>query len=77
APIADMMVKATMPKQDLLPLLSIVPVSQSRSSYSGLLVLIFIIVSSRLAIRVIHDFASRDIRRGPAWDCGFPDPSPA
>jgi formate hydrogenlyase subunit 3/multisubunit Na+/H+ antiporter MnhD subunit len=77
APIADMMVKATMPKQDLLPLLSIVPVSQSRSSYSGLLVLVFIIVSSRLAIRVIHDFASRDIRRGPAWDCGFPDPSPA
>ena len=33
--------------------------------------------SSRLAIRVIHDFASNEIRRGPAWDCGFPDPNPA
>ena len=26
---------------------------------------------------MIHRFASRAVRRGPAWDCGFPDPSPA
>lgn len=77
APAAHLVVRESMPAQDLLPLLSIVPVSQSRSSYSGLLVLVFIIISSRLAIRVIHDFASREIRRGPAWDCGYPDPSPA
>ncbi len=25
----------------------------------------------------IHRFASRALRRAPAWDCGFPDPSPA
>ena len=30
-----------------------------------------------LAVEVIHRFASRAVRRGPAWDCGFPDPSPA
>ena len=29
------------------------------------------------AIEVIHRFASRAVRRGPAWDCGFPDASPA
>ena len=28
-------------------------------------------------IEIIHRFASRAVRRGPAWDCGFPDPSPA
>lgn len=77
APAAALTVQAAMPKQSLLPLLSIVPVSQSRSSYSGLLVLLFILMSSRLAIRVIHDYANNAIRRGPAWDCGFPEPSPA
>ena len=30
-----------------------------------------------LAVEIIHRFASRAVRRGPAWDCGFPDPSPA
>ena len=30
-----------------------------------------------LAACVIHRFASRALRRGPAWDCGYPDPSPA
>ena len=25
---------------------------------------------------VIHRFASDALRRGPAWDCGFPDASP-
>jgi hydrogenase-4 component B len=30
----------------------------------------------RVAIAV-HRFAPRVPRRGPAWDCGFPDPSPA
>ena len=25
----------------------------------------------------IHRLASRALRRGPAWDCGFPEPSPA
>jgi formate hydrogenlyase subunit 3/multisubunit Na+/H+ antiporter MnhD subunit len=77
APAARIMVAARMPSQDLLPLLSIVPVSESRSSYSGLLVFFFIVVSARLAVRIIHDFASRDLRRGPAWDCGFPDANPA
>ena len=24
----------------------------------------------------IHRFASRALRRAPAWDCGFPDPRP-
>jgi hypothetical protein len=40
-------------------------------------VFVFILASTLLAIEVIHRFASRALRRGPAWDCGFPDPSPA
>ena len=57
--------------------LSIVPIESARSSYNGLLVFLFIGASASLAVLAIHRFASRALRRGPAWDCGFPDPSPA
>jgi NADH:ubiquinone oxidoreductase subunit 5 (subunit L)/multisubunit Na+/H+ antiporter MnhA subunit len=77
APVTQGLVGAHMPAQAALPWLSIVPVAESRSSYNGLLVFAFILVSTLLAIEVIHRFASREVRRGPAWDCGFPDPSPA
>ena len=45
--------------------------------YYGLLVFVFIAVSTLLTIEAIHRFASRAVRRGPAWDCGFRDASPA
>jgi hydrogenase-4 component B len=35
------------------------------------------IVSGGLAASAIHRFASDRLRRAPAWDCGYPDPSPA
>src|SRR5204862_7974609 len=57
--------------------LTILPVAQSGSSYNGLLVLLFIAVSALLAAVVIHRFASRALRRGAAWGCGFSDPVPA
>lgn len=65
-----------MPPQAGIYWLSIVPVAESRSSYNGLLVFAFITLSTLLAIEIIHRFASRAVRRGPAWDCGYPDPSP-
>ena len=68
---------AHMPVQTALPWLSIVPVAESRSSYNGLLVFAFIAISTIVTVEVIHRFASRAVRHGPAWDCGFPDPSPA
>ncbi|MDK9697195.1 MAG: hydrogenase 4 subunit B [Siculibacillus sp.] len=75
--VAIQLVGHDMPPQPLFPSLSIVPVSEGRSSYSGMLVFIFILISSGLVIWAIHRFASKTIRRGPAWDCGFPDASPA
>ena len=77
APVAQRLVGQAMPPQTGIAWLSIVPVAESRSSYNGLLVFVFITVSTLLAIEIIHRFASRAVRRGPAWDCGFPDPSPA
>ncbi len=77
APVVNMLVAERMPMQSADPWLSIVPIAESRSSYNGLLVFLFITISTLAAIEVIHRFASRAVRRGPAWDCGFPDPSPA
>ena len=77
APVARGLVNARMPAQTGIAWLSIVPVAESRSSYNGLLVLIFITLSASLAAYAIHRLASQALRRGPAWDCGFPDASPA
>jgi hypothetical protein len=43
----------------------------------GLLVFVFIAMSGMLAAFAIHRLASDRLRRAPAWDCGYPDPSPA
>jgi hypothetical protein len=39
-------------------------------------VLLFITISATATAYVVHRFASHALRRAPAWDCGFPDPSP-
>jgi hydrogenase-4 component B len=77
SPIAVQILGSRMPIQANEPWLSIVPIAASRSSYNGLLVMVFITISASLAVLVIHRFASRALRRGPAWGCGFSDPTPA
>jgi hydrogenase-4 component B len=57
--------------------LSIVPIVESRSSYNGLLVFLFMVISGSLAAWAIHRLASDRLRRAPPWDCGYPDASPA
>jgi len=76
APVTLAMLGDHMPIQMGAPWLSIVPIAEGRSSYNGALVFVFIAMSASLAIYVIHRFASHAVRRAPAWDCGFPDPSP-
>jgi hypothetical protein len=76
SPLTASLVGARMPAQSGLPWLSIVPIAETRSSYNGLLVFLFVAISASLAALVIHRFGSRLLRRAPAWDCGFPDPSP-
>jgi hydrogenase-4 component B len=76
-PVVEAVTGARMPAQDSIKWLSIVPIAESRSSYNGLLVFLFIAASASLAAYFIHRLASNAFRRAPAWDCGFPDPSPA
>src|SRR5690242_1669539 len=77
APVARALVGSGMPHQAGLEWLTIVPIAESRSSYNGLLVFIFVVLSGSFAAFVIHRLASDRLRRAPAWDCGYPDPSPA
>ena len=76
SPVTLALLGDRMPVQMGVPWLSIVPIAESRSSYNGALVFVFIAMSAGLAVYVIHRFASHAVRRAPAWDCGFPDPSP-
>src|SRR6185312_8608599 len=76
SPAVRMTAGAAIPTQASQAWLSIVPIAQARSSYNGLLVLVFISVSAGLCAVAIHRFASRAVRRAPAWDGGTPDPSP-
>ena len=77
APISTALLGQRMPLQIGSQWLSIVPIAASRSSYDGLLVFVFIAMSGTFAAFAVHRLASDRLRRAPAWDCGYPDPSPA
>ncbi len=77
APVTLSVIGDRMPVQTDIPWLSIVPIAESRSSYNGLLVFLFTLFSASLTAYLIRRFASRALRQAPAWDCGFPEMSPA
>ena len=77
SPVTTEILGSRMPIQANEAWLSIAPIAESRSSYNGLLVMAFIAISASLAVFFIHRFASHALRRGPAWGCGFSDPTPA
>jgi len=72
SPVALSLGGARMPMQGAVAWLSIIPIAESRSSYNGLLVLVFIAFSATLAAWAVHRFASRALRRAPAWAAAFP-----
>jgi formate hydrogenlyase subunit 3/multisubunit Na+/H+ antiporter MnhD subunit len=76
APVVRGVTGTGLPAQLRLPWLSIVPNAAAHNSYNGLLIFLFIAAVTWLTVLAIHRFASRALRRAPAWDCGFPDPRP-
>jgi hypothetical protein len=75
APAVQSLVGQRLPSQTGVEWLSIVPIAEFRSSYNGLLVFLFMVISGALAAVAIHRLASDKLRRGPPWDCGYPDAS--
>lgn len=76
ASAVTLMTGTHMPDQSALPWFSLVPVAAERSSYSGLMLLVFLLFATYGAVIVIHQFVSNAIRRAPPWDCGYPDARP-
>ena len=76
SPVSIEILGGRMPIQANEAWFSIAPIAESRSSYNGLLVMVFIAISASLTAFFIHRFASRALRRGPAWGCGFSDAVP-
>lgn len=75
APVVQALAGDRMPAQPLLPWPSIIPIAESRSSYNGLIILLFMVISGTLTAAFILRFATRATRRSAIWDCGYPDPS--
>src|SRR3546814_16162669 len=71
APTVQFATGTSMPVQTDIAWLSIVPIAESRSSYNGWSVLVFIEASANAAAFVIHRETSDKMRRAPAWECGF------
>jgi hydrogenase-4 component B len=76
APVVNGLVGARMPPQVGLSWLSIVPIAESRSSYNGLIILVFFVCAGAFTASFIHRFATRATRRSAIWDCGYPVTSP-
>lgn len=57
--------------------LLLAPVAASRSAYSGVIVFALIVGACAITTFVVRAVGSARTRRAPAWDCGFPNSSPA
>ena len=57
--------------------LSLIAFDPARSVYDAPVIALFIAISSLVTMAIVHRISERRTRRGPAWDCGYPDPSPA
>ncbi|MEI6985018.1 MAG: hydrogenase 4 subunit B [Rhodospirillaceae bacterium] len=76
APVVDGLVGARLPDQASQPWLTLVATTPERSSYNGLILILFIGLSSSFTAFGIHRLASRRTRAAPAWGCGYPYSSP-
>jgi hypothetical protein len=77
SPVIRLAVGARMPVQLSWGWLSVIPVAAARSSYNGLLTFVFVAGATSFSVYVVHRYASRALRRAPAWDCGYPDAAAA
>ncbi|MDK9722962.1 MAG: hydrogenase 4 subunit B [Rhodospirillales bacterium] len=53
------------------------PISVTRGSYSGTVLVASVLFLILVTAVIIKGFGTRQVRRGPAWDCGHKESSPA
>jgi len=77
SPVTHLLVGARLAPQAAQPWLRIAPVDAARGAYDGALVFGMILVGAGVMAFMVRRVAARALRRSAAWDCGFPDASPA
>ena len=75
-PVTDLLLGVSVPRQGIASFLWFVPLPDSASSYSGIVILFAVSGLAAITVLAVHRLASNKVRRAPAWDCGFPDPRP-
>jgi len=75
-PVTDLLLGQSVPREGIASFLWFVPLPDSASSYSGVVILVAIAALASIVVVTVHRLASNRVRRAPAWDCGFPDPRP-
>jgi formate hydrogenlyase subunit 3/multisubunit Na+/H+ antiporter MnhD subunit len=77
-PVLDLTAGARLPGAGVGPTpFSLVAFSSARSIYDAATIASFVAIAGTLTTLLLHRISERRTRRGPAWDCGYPDPSPA
>ncbi len=73
---SQLLLGARLAPQATQPWLRIAPIEPTRGVYNGLLVFVMIALAAVATALIARRIAAHASRRVPAWDCGFPDPSP-
>ncbi|MBX3498641.1 MAG: hydrogenase 4 subunit B [Alphaproteobacteria bacterium] len=59
------------------PTLALRTLEEPLAIYSGIVALLALVALAGVIVGLVGALSPRPSRRGPAWDCGFPDPTPA
>ncbi|QSR84545.1 hydrogenase 4 subunit B [Methylacidimicrobium sp. B4] len=76
-PVVQQLAGQALPRQSLPFWEPMIPIAQNRSSYDAFLLFVLIAFAGLTIAGLVRAIGFRPIRRSPAWDCGYPDPSPA
>ena len=76
-PVARMVTGAPVAPAEGISWLWLEPLTERGASYSGLIVLLVLVVLGTILVYVMRRFAVATLRRSAIWDCGFPDLRPA
>jgi formate hydrogenlyase subunit 3/multisubunit Na+/H+ antiporter MnhD subunit len=78
APVLGDLVGGGLPRVGTGPTpFSLIAFDPERSIYDAPVIALFVTIASLTTLLVVHRLSARRTRRGPAWDCGFIDSSPA
>ncbi len=85
APVIDLLgpvvtglgLETSLPEQGVAGWLSLQPIPERRASYDGLVLFSFLLLAGGFTAFLVHRLGGAGLRRGPIWDCGYPDPAPS